>query len=143
MYSFPRLEDEDRTRIIIMSTDNAQEAVKKPLVELEEAAQLCKKNDIKIFGIFPNQANWSWLNTTDYESDEAQFKYAVEGTGGKYYKQSETLSVEEIVKDIEREEALEVEEVTITKVNDQPFKATIFLLISVLLMLLTGLVIKV
>ena len=60
------------------------------------------------------------MNTTDYETDEADFKNAVEKTGGNFYKQSETLSVEDIVKDIEREEALEVEEVTITKIYDQP-----------------------
>ena len=143
MYSFPRLDDEDRTRIIIMSTDNAQEDLRKPLVELDEAAKLCKKNDIKIFGIFPNQDSWSWMNTSDYSSDEAQFRSAVESTGGKYYKQSESLSVEDIVRDIEREEALEVEEITVTKVNDQPKAAVIALFISVSLMLVAGLVVRV
>jgi hypothetical protein len=143
MYSFPRLDDEDRTRIIIMSTDNSQEDIRKPLVELDEAASLCKKNDIKVFGIFPNSDNWSWLNTTDYESDEVQFKAAVEKTGGKYYKESETLSVDDIVADIEREEALEVEEVTITKVNDHPQIPVIVLMISLSVMLIVGLVIKV
>ena len=143
MYSFPRLDDEDRTRIIIMSTDNSQEDIRKPLVELDEAAALCKKNDIKVFGIFPNSDNWSWLNTTDYESDEVQFKAAVEKTGGKYYKESETLSVDDIVADIEREEALEVEEVTITKVNDHPQIPVIVLMISLSVMLIVGLVIKV
>ena len=130
MYSFPRLDEEDRTRIIIMSTDNAQENLSKPLVELDEATDLCKKNSIKVFGIFPNKDNWSWLNTSDYEQDEAEFKEAVEKTGGKYYKQSDTLSVDDIVNDIEREEALEVEEVTITKVNDQPKVFVIILLDS-------------
>ncbi len=142
MYSFPRLDEEDRTRIIIMSTDNSQEELSKPLVELDEAAQLCKKNDIKIFGIFPNQENWSWMNTTDYHEDEQALSAAVQSTGGKYYKQSESLSVQDIVRDIEREEALEVEEVTITKVNDQPQKAVVVLMIVVCLMLVTGLVIK-
>ncbi|MBO4863236.1 MAG: hypothetical protein J5517_02610 [Eubacterium sp.] len=143
MYSFPRLDDEDRTRIIIMSTDNSQENLSKPLVELDEAAQICKKNDIKIFGIFPNQDNWSWLNTTDYTQDEQEFKKAVEGTGGKYYKQSESLSVNDIVSDIEREEALEVEEITITKVNDQPKIFVCILCGTILLMLVMGLVMKV
>lgn len=142
MYSFPRLEDEDRTRIIIMSTDNAQEAIGTPLVELDEATDICKKNDIKIFGIFPNSDNWSSMNTTDYASDEAAFKVAVEKTGGKYYKESETLSVDDIVRDIEREEALEVEEVTITKVNDQPAIPVIVLVITVSIILIIGLVMR-
>lgn len=143
MYSFPRLDEEDRTRIIIMSTDNAQENLSKPLVELDEATDLCKKNSIKVFGIFPNKDNWSWLNTSDYEQDEAEFKEAVEKTGGKYYKQSDTLSVDDIVNDIEREEALEVEEVTITKVNDQPKIFVIILLISISVMLIIGMVMRI
>ena len=142
MYSFPRLDDEDRTRIIIMSTDNAQEALSQPLVELQEATELCKKNDIKVFGIFPNRENWSWMNTSDYESDEAAFRSAVEVTGGKYYKESETLSVDDIIKDIEREEALEVEEVTITKVVDKPMVPIIVLVISVSIILIIGLVMR-
>ena len=143
MYSFPRLDDEDRTRVIIMSTDNSQEQISRPLVELDEAADLCKKNDIKVFGIFPNRENWSTLNTSDYTRDEQEFMEAVEKTGGKYYKQSETLSVDDIVNDIEREEALEVEEITITKINDQPQIFVYILCGTILLMLLTGLVMKI
>lgn len=142
MYSFPRLDDEDRTRIIIMSTDNAQEAISKPLVELDEAADLCKKNDIKVFGIFPNRDNWSGMNTTDYDTDESELKLNVEKTGGKFYKQSESLSVNDIVADIEREEALEVEEVTITKVVDQPAVPIIVLICALSTMLVIGLGIR-
>ena len=143
LYSFPRLEDEDRTRIIIMSTDNAQESLKTPLVELDEAAQLCRKNDIKVFGLFPNRENWSGLNSSDYDTDIAEFQRAIEGTGGKFYKESETLSVKDIVKDIERIEALEVEEVTTTKINDQPKVPVIILIISISIMLVMGLVMRI
>ena len=143
MYSFPRLDDEDRTRIIIMSTDNAQESLATPLVQLNEAASLCKKNRIKVFGLFPNRENWSGLNTSDYDTDIAEFQSAIEGTGGKFYKQSETLTVNDIVKDIERIEALEVEEVTITKINDQPKIPVIILLTSITVMLVIGLVVRV
>lgn len=143
MYSFPRLDEEDRTRIVIMSTDNSQENLARPLVELDEAADICKKNDIKVFGIFPNKDNWSWLNTTDYAKDEQEFQEAVTKTGGKYYKQSDSLSVDDIVNDIEREEALEVEEVTITKVNDQPKIFMYILFASVVVMLVIGLVMKI
>ena len=143
MYSFPRLDEEDRTRIIIMSTDNAQEALGKPLVELDEASDLCAKNDIKVFGIFPNRDTWSGMNKTDYDKCEKELKTCVEKTGGKFYKQSESLSVEEIVSDIERTEALEVEEVTITKVVDQPTVPVIILIMAVCLMLCVGLVIRI
>ena len=143
MYSFPRLEDEDRTRIIIMSTDNAEEELKTPLVELDEAASLCKKNHIKVFGLFPNREIWSGLNTSDYDTDMNDFQQAVESTSGKFYKQSETLTVEDIVKDIERIEALEVEEVTTTKINDQPKIPVIILFSSIAIMLVIGLVMRI
>jgi len=143
MYSFPRLDDEDRTRIIIMSTDNAEEALSKPLVELDEACDICKKNDIKVYGIFPNRDTWSGMNTTDYVSCEKELKENVEKTGGEFYKQSESLSVDDIVADIEAEEALEVEEVTITKVVDQPTVPVIILIISLSTMLIMGLVIRI
>ncbi|MBR1773576.1 MAG: hypothetical protein IJ749_06710 [Eubacterium sp.] len=142
MYSFPRLDDEDRTRIIIMSTDNAEEAMSKPLVELDEATDLCKKNDIKVFGIFPNRDNWSGMNTTDYDTVEREMQDCVEKTGGKFYKQSESLSVDEIIADIENEEALEVEEVTITKIVDKPTGWVIVLITSMSIMLAMGLVIR-
>ena len=143
MYSFPRLDDEDRTRIIIMSTDNAEEALGKPLVELDEAASICKKNKIKVFGIFPNRETWSGMNTSDYDTDEQELKENVEKTGGKFYKQSESLSVDDIVHDIERIEALEVEEVTITKIVDQPMIPATILIISLSILLIMGLVIRI
>ncbi len=142
MYSFPRLDDEDRTRIIIMSTDNAEESLAKPLVELDEACDICKKNDIKVYGIFPNRDSWSGMNSTDYVSCENELKTNVQKTGGEFYKQSESLSVDDIVASIEREEALEVEEVTITKVVDQPAVPVVVLIISLCTMLVMGLVIR-
>ncbi len=142
MYSFPRLDDEDRTRIIIMSTDNAEESLAKPLVELDEACDLCKKNDIKVYGIFPNRDSWSGMNTTDYVSCQNELQKNVEKTGGEFYKQSESLSVDDIVSDIEKEEALEVEEVTITKIVDKPAVPIVILIISLSIMLVMGLVIR-
>ena len=60
----------------------------------------------------------------------------------KFYKQSESLSVDDIVSDIEKEEALEVEEVTITKIVDKPEIPIIILIISLSIMLIIGLVIR-
>ena len=57
-------------------------------------------------------------------------------------KQSESLSVDDIVDDIEREEALEVEEVTITKIVDKPTGWVIVLITSMSIMLAMGLVIR-
>ncbi len=143
MYSFPRLESEDRTRLIIMSTDNAQEALASPLVELDEATDICKKNNIKVFGIFPNQDNWSFMNTSDYESDMQEFKKCVEKTGGTFYKQSETLTVDDIIKDIQAQEALEVDEVVMTRMVDQPLIPYLIILISLVMMAAVAIYMKV
>jgi len=143
VYNFPRLSDEDRTRIIIMSTDNAQEELVSPIIELDEAAELCSKYDITVFGIFPNKDTFSWMNTSDYESDEKEFRTAVESTGGTYYKQSENLTVDDIVADIEEQEAMEVDEIIMTKLVDQPKAPYIIILISVGAIIIIGAVIRV
>ncbi|MBP5609302.1 MAG: VWA domain-containing protein, partial [Lachnospiraceae bacterium] len=53
LFNFPYLGDSERTRVIIMVSDNAQAELKPPAVELSEAANMCKNNDVAVFGIFP------------------------------------------------------------------------------------------
>jgi len=141
LYSFPHLDDESRTRIIIMSTDNAQEEMQKPLVELEEAAQLCAKNDVTVFGIFPNEEVFNLTNDYNYDVLESEMKQAVEGTGGAFYKQSDSLPVKDIVKSIQSQKVMEVNEITITKVVDQPKVPAIILLLSIITLIIMGAVI--
>ena len=142
LYSFPSLDDEDRTRVIIMATDNAEEAQAKPLVELDEAARLCKKNKVTVFGIFPDRETFSLVNDQDYETERNEMKKDIELTGGKFYEQSKSLTVSDIVADIQEQEAMEVDEITTTRTVDQPKAAAIVLLISVLGALLTGLLLR-
>ena len=82
------------------------------------------------------------MNTTDYANDKSEFEQCVQKTGGKFYEESKTLTVEDIVKDIEKEEALEVEEITTTKIYDQPAVPVIALLSFLVVILVIGLVIK-
>ncbi len=92
IYNFSNLEEE-RTRIIIFSTDNddASEPGKK-IITLEEAAALANKKGIKVFGIGTKGI---------YDNKEKEFKEAIENNGGKYYSESKE-SVENIVNDIEK-----------------------------------------
>jgi len=124
-----------------MSTDNTQEALTSPIIELKEAAAACAKHDVKIFGLYPNKENYLVDEYSNYEKDIAGFKQAVESTGGTFYIESETLTVDDIVKDIQRQEAKEVEVMTITKLNDQPQVYVIILLISLIILFITGTVI--
>jgi hypothetical protein len=132
MYDFPRLEKQNRTRVIIMSTDNAQEERSKPLVELQEAAELCKKHDITVFGIFPNKSQFDQDMSMDYETDKEDMRECVELTGGSFYEESDSLSVDDIITDIQRKEAMEVDEITTTREVDQPKVPLTVLMIGLL-----------
>jgi hypothetical protein len=132
MYDFPRLEKQNRTRVIILSTDNAQEERSTPLVELEEAAGLCKKNDITVFGIFPNKKQFDPSAGADYEEDKQSMKKCMEQTGGSFYEESEKLSVDDIITDIQKKEAMEVDEITTTREVDQPQIPAAVLMVSLL-----------
>ena len=142
LYSFPRLDEQDRTRIIIMSTDNAQEALSKPLVEVEEACDLCAGHDIKVFGIFPSKEKYYDKNRVSYDKAMSQLQAAVQGTGGTFYSESNTLSVAEMVDDIEKQEALVVDEITVTRVVDKPVITMIVLAISMLIFFMCGVVLN-
>ncbi len=142
VYSFPRLASEDRTRLIIMATDNAEMALSEPLIELDGAIDLCLKNHIKMFGLFPDQETYDKGNYRDYTSDMKDFKAGVERTGGTFYQQSKTLTVEDIVADIQRQEALEVDELIITKEIDQPEAFAIALVVLLTLGFGAGVVLR-
>jgi len=142
LYSFPSLEDEERTRAIIMATDNAQENLSKPLVELKEACELCRKNDVTVFAIFPDRETFDLGNNRDYDADKADLKKNIAVTGGEYYEQSANLTTRDIVRDIQKQEALEVDEITVTRVTDRPVGLIIALFCCLGAMLITGLMLK-
>jgi len=142
VYDFPRLASEDRTRVVIMATDNAQMALGKPLIELDGAADLCVKNHITMFGIFPDQETYSKGTVSGYEKNLSDFRQAVEKTGGVFYEQSKSLTVEDIVTDIQKQEAMRVDELIIKKEVDKPEGFFIALMILLSVSFATGVVLK-
>lgn len=88
---FPDI-SEDRTRIVILSTDNQLDGT--PIFSLDEAAYLCSKKKITVYGIGTNL-----MADTDMES----MKSAVEKTGGKFYLEEESGTVGSIVDSISKE----------------------------------------
>lgn len=87
--------NEDRTKIIILSTDN--QLYGKPILTLDEAAKVCKDRNIRVYGI---------ATSTITEENEIAMKNAVELTGGRYYKETDYSgngqTVPEIVGSIEQ-----------------------------------------
>ncbi len=122
VYSFSDLDDTERTRIIILSTDN--EPYGTQLVTLDEAAQISKSKGIKVFGI-----------ATKLIRPEADFKEATQITGGKYYKYSDSTTTE-IVNDIEATSKSLLKKKVETKVTDIPQIPFIILIFSIITLII-------
>lgn len=107
LYNFSDLEtNPDRARIIIMTTDNELNGT--PLLTIEEAAALCSKHDVEVFGVAPPHIAY-----------EQQFKNAILSTGGGYYKTSDENAYKQLVNDIKATDATIIEK-TETVIYDQP-----------------------
>lgn len=117
--SFPNLEEE-RTRIIIFSTDN--DLAGEEIYTLSEAAKLAKKNNIIVFGIAPDTINLK---------DEIALKMAVESTGGKYYSTTSNSNIKDIVNEIEKTGKSLMESKSEKRIIDYPEVPFILLLISI------------
>lgn len=121
LYNFPSLNDSKRTRLIFMVTDNAENALERPDIELDEAASLCSKNDVKVFGIFPPEKFFETDNGWyDYGELKSEMKSAVEKTGGAFYVATDDLDTKAIVKKIQENKAMQVNEITMVKTTDVP-----------------------
>jgi len=92
LFNFSDLEEnKDRSRLIIFTTDNELNGT--PHVTVDEAAKLCKDNDVKVFAIAPPNV-----------VDEASFKASMESTGGGYYKTTDENVYKKVLNDIKKTE---------------------------------------
>jgi len=100
VYDFPTL-DEDRSRIIIFSTDNDMVPPRykekaEPLVELIPAAKLAKSKDITVYSLAPD-----FIKT----DNETELKEATKITKGNYYLyDKKNNNVRDVVHEIEKHE---------------------------------------
>lgn len=85
-------EDKERTRIIIFSSDNELEG--EPIVTLDEASDICKKNKVIVYGIGTKEM---------FDDNMVSMKKAVENTGGKFYLEEYNDTFSKIVNDIEKQ----------------------------------------
>lgn len=124
VYNFSNLEEE-RTRIIIFSTDN-EDASKKPITTLENAASLANKKGIKVFAIGTKGIQ---------EKDEKELKSIIEKHGGTYYSENAS-SIKEIISNIEKTSKTLLDNKVETKKIDMPEIPFILLLFSTISLLL-------
>lgn len=119
VFSFPKLDEQERTRVIIFSTDNELQG--DPLVTLDKAAKISKSKNVKVYGIGTKNMILSY---------KTEMKNAVEKTGGKFYEHSSS-TVASIIEDIETTTKSFINSKIETKQIDIPKIPFIILLISI------------
>ena len=132
LFSFPELETEERTRIILFLTDNHEELIDDPLVTLEDAAQMCAYDNVAVFGIYPG----SGQNLEDSEWEKEDMKAAVEQTMGTFYDSGGSLTAEEILADIRARETMITNTAMAVRNEDEPGLWVIFLGAGIVLLTL-------
>ncbi len=101
-------EEEERSRFIIFSTDN--DPYGQSYVTLQEAADMCTARDIVVYGIGTEEM-------TSYAKDEMQA--AVESTGGLFFLEEESGSIDAIVNRINASQRTLMDgDVYVTKIDD-------------------------
>jgi hypothetical protein len=116
-FDFPNLE-EDRTRIIIFSTDNDLQGT--PYISTVEAGELAQSLGIKVYTMAPKLTDKSFIS---------DLQKVANTTGGKFFQQGKGETVKDIVKSIESEEKTVLEGSKKTVVTDYPevFLVIVFL----------------
>lgn len=137
LYSFPHLDDEDRTRIIIMSTDNDSAALYED-VSFKGAGDLCAKHGVTVYGILPSEADLPMGHTTGYDKAMQEFDGVCSETNGKLYVAGHgQMDVDSAVADIKSKEAITIKEPAKRYQIDTPEITYGILLASVVLLFVT------
>ena len=142
LYSFPYLGDSERTRVIIMSTDNQLNNLEKEVMNLKEAAEACRKNKVTVFGIFPDEDNFYQPEFYNYGICKNEFSGAVEKTGGLLYVRTPDLPVSAIVQNIQRQEVMAVNMIVSKEIQDLPMKPFTALFVSIAVFFVSGLLLQ-
>lgn len=114
--SFDNRQDEKRSRSIILASDNVVNG--KELVKLDEAAQIAKDSNIRVYGINPGNRK----TVLGFVSDSAlkSMKSAVEVTGGKFFELKDNNATATIIDEISSTETTMIEGSPMVVKKDQP-----------------------
>ena len=130
VFSFPDLKtNKERTRIIIFATDN--DVAGTETVTLEEACDICKKYDIKLYAYCPS------VEINSYTTNEkiASYKRAVEKNAeGKFYTGDLDKMTTSIINEIKETKTSLLKTSKKTQVTDHP--ESIFISITILFLVL-------
>ena len=128
LFSFPELNKEKRTRIVLFVTDNHEELLEDPLVTLEEAAGMCASDQVTVFGFYPgsSQAGQGAPGSrqagggSSAAEEMRRMKSAVEMTGGSFYDRYSSITAEQILDDISSKEIADTNTAVASLEKDTP-----------------------
>ena len=103
-----------RSRSIILATDNYANGAQ--IVDLWEAGALAKKNDIRIYGLNPNDYSVG----TYKDKNSTQFREVVLGTEGDYYKFDDPNAISGIIDKVSKQEAARFKGSPVSVISDKP-----------------------
>jgi len=104
IYKFPEI-DEERTRIIILATDNVDSSLPGGAVmTLKEATKLAKEKNVNLFAIAPGEGEVEndWITQEEFAKGSADLKQNIEAVGGTYYENTSTSKMKDIVSKINK-----------------------------------------
>ncbi len=134
LFNFPYLGDSERTRVIIMVTDNAQAEKEPPAIELAEAADMCKNNDVAVFGIFPPEEALRDLQPgQNFDNLSSDMRQNIRKTGGEFYVIGSDFDTEDVISQIRSHEAMQVDEVSVNRLTDKPDRAIMICILGLIL----------
>ncbi len=134
LFNFPYLEEAERTRVIIMVSDNAQAEEMPPTIELAEAAKMCKNNDVAVFGIFPpKEALRDLREYQSFDSLSSDMRQNIRMTGGEFYVVGSDFDTENVIEQIRSHEAMQVDEVSVNRQVDNPNRAVMICIVGLIL----------
>lgn len=102
--------DTQRARSVIFATDN--HLAGRPLIQLDEAAELAKAKGVRVYGLNPED------DGPDREARE--MRAVVTGTAGAYYAMSDSTAVKGIVDAVQAQEATVIESAARALYTDNP-----------------------
>ena len=119
-----------RSRSIILATDNYANGSQ--IVDLKQAGALAKKNDIRIYGLNPNDYSSEYYK--DQNSEE--FREVVLLSEGDYYKFDNANAVTGIIDKVSKQEATRFKGASVAVVSDKPQLLIILSMVLVSVMMI-------
>ncbi|GAA2038928.1 VWA domain-containing protein [Terrabacter terrae] len=102
--------DTQRARSVVFATDN--HLAGRPIVDVEQAAELAKAKGVRVYGLNPEQ---------DGPDEEAvQMRELVTGTGGQYYAMTDQAAIRGIVDSVQAQETTLIDGAARSLHSDNP-----------------------